>query len=599
MKKEDELMRSDCGERIMSEDYLDILIEENYPIKNKEIIIALTPSGTTLTKEEEECFLQLAPVLGMTFVKKGVQDCEQYFSYVPYQLVPYLYNIDGTPVPSKKGITNIINIDRQRVDLSGKGVLIGIIDTGINYTHPVFVKEEGTSKIFSIWDQTGTKNPPPEGYEFGSEYTQSEINNAIKNANPRQLVPVVDEIGHGTFVAGIAAGNSVQSNNFSGIAPEAELCVVKLKQAKGCLKEFYKAGEDAHVFSETDVIFAINYLLGKSAQINKPLVIYFGGQSNEGPHEGSGNLQKYVIEPNAASPGICFTIPAGDEADAAHHYRGYLTQKQSSKEFEVDFSADQGGIVMNVFAKIPDLIQLEIITPSGNSTGKIPFQSNVWQKYNFATETSKVRVMNINIEEGSGDQAIFVQFTDPTPGLWTIRVEGVVILNGTFDAWLLNFGKKKSKIIFQEPDPYITITSPGNGRTSMTIGGYNNGLNSLYIPSGRGNTRSNVIKPDFVAPAVGILGPYKEGDGYAIMTGTSVANAVVAGTSALFLEWGVVEKNQIEINTVAIKTLLMQGADRRDNLSYPNRQWGFGEMNFQRSLEILQSGFTSRGEKDG
>src|SRR5690606_10214873 len=148
-----------------------------------------------------------------------------------------------------------------------------IIDTGIDYRNLIFRKPDGTTKITSIWDQTIETGPSPEDANFGTIYTSSQINQALIADDPLSVVPSVDENGHGTMLAGIAAGNDVEAENFYGVAPDSELVIVKLRQAKQGVREFLMVPDNVVCFQENHVIWALLYCTSVARQLNRPLVI--------------------------------------------------------------------------------------------------------------------------------------------------------------------------------------------------------------------------------------------------------------------------------------------------------------------------------------
>ena len=167
------------------------------------------------------------------------------------------------------------------LELFGNGVLVGFVDTGIDYTHPAFMNADGTSRILSIWDQTiegGEKKP--KGFAYGCEYSNEQINEAISASNPYEIVPSRDTEGHGTFMAGVACGNETEDGQFSGVAPSAAICVVKCKQAKQNLRDYYQISSEITCFSEADLILGVCYLWRQAVQMRMPLVLCLGVGTN-------------------------------------------------------------------------------------------------------------------------------------------------------------------------------------------------------------------------------------------------------------------------------------------------------------------------------
>ena len=200
-------------------------------------------------------------------------------------MIPALYGLVSTAGLEASGILNIQR--NPYLNLSGSGVMIGIIDTGIDYSHPAFTYEDRTTKIYALWDQTMRDGQKPEGFLYGTEYTADEINRALASENRLSIVPSEDEDGHGTFLAGVAAGRAIAAEDFSGAAPNASLCVVKLKPCKQYLRQFYGVTTDAPAYQENDIMAGITYCVRKAQQARMPVIILLGVGTASGGHTDS------------------------------------------------------------------------------------------------------------------------------------------------------------------------------------------------------------------------------------------------------------------------------------------------------------------------
>ncbi len=271
-------MDQDCGERILSEDYADLLIEyRRYP----EELSSIPDSCSNIINDTHA--VVYAPINQLP--NYLVQE-------IGYSAYPNLYGLADTGSLEASGITRLLNV--PNFDLRGQGVLVGFIDTGIDYTHSAFINADGSSKIRSIWDQTIQTGPAPASFYYGTEYTREEINVALQNPDPRSVVPSVDEIGHGTALAGIAVGNPSLENNFSGVVPLSEIIVVKLKQSKRFLQEFFIVPENTISYQENDIMFGVRYLIEAARELNRPIAICIGLETNQGSHDGRGALTSYL-----------------------------------------------------------------------------------------------------------------------------------------------------------------------------------------------------------------------------------------------------------------------------------------------------------------
>lgn len=556
-----------CHEIITSENYVDLY----YQIRGN-IEEAAKEVGA-------ECVRNIFEDWMMFHIRVDTDECQEYYLNSEYRLLSNLYGLASISSIEAAGIGSVLKT--PGLGITGKGVTIAVIDTGIDYLHEAFIYEDNTSKIISIWDQTEA-GTPPDGFLFGSEYTNQQINEALNSNEPLSIVPTTDEIGHGTFLAGLAAGRPNNKKNFQGAAPDADLIVVKLKQAKKCVKQFFQVKEGAFAFQTSDIFQGLNYVIEKSE--GKPIVILLALSSSDGPHNGTSELEEYLAKLGDAI-GVVIMTAAGNEANKSRHFHGTFMDDENEMEVELNIAEKENGIFFNIYTPLPDRIDIGLISPSGATTGKLPIKTNEWQEINFPIESSVVRV-NYRIDLRAGGESIAIFIIDPLPGIWNLVVHGDLIANGEFDIYLPTDNFIEKNTYFLKPDPYRTIVLPSTNTGTITVGAYNEVINSIYLQSGRGYTRENRIKPDIVAPGTNVVGPYPKNQ-YGVMSGTSVSTAIAAGASALLLEWGIVKGNDPTINTIAAKTYLSRGARRRDNISYPNREWGYGELDLLNTFKEL------------
>lgn len=229
-----------------------------------------------------------------------------------YNSFPSLYTLNSLVSLDISGITAVQN--NPDLNLLGKDVLIGIIDTGIDYRHQAFKNTDGTTRIQSIWDQSEQSGVPPDSFTFGSEYDTDLINKALQSDNPLSIVPSVDTNGHGTAISSIAAGSPTNDQSFRGVAPEADLVVVKLKDAKKNLKDLFFVPDGLLCFQESDIMLAARYLVTVSIELNKPIVICIALGTSMGGHDGNGPLSSY-LDNLAQLPGIGVSVSAGNEGN--------------------------------------------------------------------------------------------------------------------------------------------------------------------------------------------------------------------------------------------------------------------------------------------
>ncbi len=464
--------------------------------------------------------------------------------------------------------------------LLGSGVMISILDSGVDYTHPDFISENGQSRIHAIWDQTIDGNPPA-GFNMGSIYTREDINNALAQEDPFSVVPSTDTIGHGTAVAGIAAGNGRASKGENmGAAPESTLLVVKLGHG----------GESTSFARTTEIMRAVKFSLDQAKEAQMPLVINLSYGSSNGGHDGKSLFESY-LDAMSQTWKTVIVVASGNEGNTAHHFSSRIEQNQTVLvEFSV--SENHETMYLALWKSFIDLYSIELISPRGQSTGLIP-QSDFIRPY--VLDQTMVVVFYGQSNHYNIDQEIFFSFSGQgdgiRPGLWQLKVTGEYIVDSVFHCWLPS-GKAGDGIGFLQPSPDTTLTIPSTAPLVLTVGGYDQNLTAPASFSGRGYTRDDqFVKPDLVAPSVNILCP-SPGGSYSRQTGTSVAAPFVSGASALMMEWGIVRRNDPFLYGQRVKAFLQMGAKRGAG-SFPNPQWGYGTLCLQNSMNALLE-FTNR-----
>lgn len=511
----------------------------------------------------------------------------------PYYSIPGLFSLLDNPAMEASGILSVF--DTSALANKGNGTLIGIVDTGIDYTNPLFRYNDGTTRIQGIWDQsfpTGIDTRPsgvPDYFEnggasYGTEYTTAQINEALASDFPLSLVPQRDDNGHGTFLAAVATGNTVPEQDFTGAAPRAELVIVKLRPAKQYLRNFYLVDKNADAYQENDIMMGLKYLRVTAARLHRPLVILLGLGSNLGSHEGTSPLSR-VLESYSGYFGIVSVLSAGNETGFAHHYLGSIASGDQWEDVELRVGNEEAkrGFSMELWAITPDTYSVGFVSPSGERIGRIPILGGRENEVSFFLESTRIFVTYQLIEAQSGKQMIFFRFEKPTAGIWTIRVYNTRFLTGEYHMWLPVRGLISDETVFLRPNPYNTITSPGNTGSPITAGAYNHRDNSLYIHSSRGYALSGQVKPELAAPGVDVSGPGGQ------HSGTSISAAITAGAAATLLSWGIVEGNSPAMSEAAVKSYLIRGAKRNPALTYPNREWGYGALDlFQTFLRLRE-----------
>lgn len=565
----------DCREKIMSEEYADFIAE--YSILSSEI---------------EEKFQEYCPQFISGRYVSLYQELRLLTNFnvanYTYGAIPKLYGLMDTTAVAATGAIRLQN--QTGFELSGKGVIIGFIDTGIDYTNDVFKNNTGQTRIVNIWDQTDNSGEPPEGFLYGSEYDMDAINRALQSDNPRTIVPHNDENGHGTFLAGVACGNYNEQQDFIGSAPESFIAMVKLKPAKKYLKDFFLIEDGEPVYQENDIMLAASYLRKLRIKYGMPVVIVLGLGSGSGDRAGGSPLAQH-LDALGQYVGQCVVVCSGNEGNERLHYSGRV-EDGKSEDVEIRVGENSNGFVLELWGNTPDLFSVSFVSPFGESVPRIPARKDVSERVNFLLEGTYIDVDYKLVESGNGGELIFMRFVNPSPGIWTIKVYGSFILSGRFNIWSNLRQFMDSETYFLKPDPDMTLTVPASSEGVITVGGFDNNSNAIYPRTGRGFTNDNNIKPDFVAPSVNVFGPdvgrgAEISGGFTRKTGTSVGAALVAGCCAQMLEWGVVDANEPYMKTAYIKNYLIRGAQRDRDVTYPSRQWGFGKIDVFNSFLIL------------
>ena len=564
-------MNTDCSYGIISEEYIDFIAD--YEL-----------SSTEDLSVSEICVIPIDKTFSAVYIPEYLVP-ERSLDEYGYKVFIRLFGLMDELSLEQSGVTRLRNV--PGLNLRGQGVLIGIVDTGIDYTHPAFIKADGTSKIVSIWDQSIQGDNPPEGLYYGTEYTRNEINLALRSDNPLSIVPSTDEIGHGTFLAGIAAGNEDFANDFSGVVPDAELIVVKLKPPKKSIRDFYLVPQDVICYQENDIMLGVKYLLDTAAKYNRPISICIGLGTSQGSHDVSDALSAYLSS-IAQLENIAVSIAAGNEGNSRHHYEGIMPVGTDVDNIELNIGPNEPGLYFEIWGDIPNTFGVGITSPGGEVVPVIAPRINERREVSFIFETTTVNIYFQLVGSRSGSQLVIVRFQKPTEGIWRITITKTDrTLPLRFNIWLPINSFIGPDTFFISSTPYTTLTDPANSIIPIVATAYDISNDSLYINASRGFTRAERISPTLAAPGVNIIGP-SLWNGYTTMSGTSVAAAHTTGIAAMMQEWGVVRGTLDHMDGTDVKNLLLRGAIREPTRTYPSREWGFGIVNIYGTFESLR-----------
>lgn len=562
---------NELRERILSNDYLDIILNFR------------SNPGAWMEQFREYGAQPFGGGFGMVHALAD-RFPENPMEITGYYSIPKLFSpLDTTSLEA----SGILQVQTQPLlNYKGRDVILGFIDTGIDYTLPSFRRRDGRSRILRLWDQSIQTGTSPRGLFYGSEYTEEQINDALDLEDPYSAVPSRDEDGHGTRLAGIAGGSMDPASDFTGAAPEADIAVVKLKPAKQNLRDFYLTEENSTVFQETDIMMAMRYLLDVSYVLQKPIVICLALGTSQGSHTGYSPLAQ-VLSYYSGFTGCYIIVAAGNEAGKSHHYYGKIAPSQEFDAVEILVDEKDEGFFVELWGHPPELYSVGIVSPLGETIARIPARLNQSATLRFTLERTVIELYYELVEAATGNELILLRFKNPTPGIWTVRVYSDVYINGTFHMWLPVTGQISPGTVFLAPNPDTTLTSPSNTEAVITVSTYNAYNGSLYINSSRGYTRDGKIKPDIAAPGVDVAAP-ESGGGYGLYTGSSAAAALTTGAVALLINWGRANYPDRYFTNLEVQSFLIRGASRNPQFLFPNREWGYGTLNlYQIFLNLM------------
>lgn len=508
----------------------------------------------------------------------------------------YFYSITG---PADSGC--FPQLTMRQPYLHGSGTLIAVLDSGIAYQRRDFRRRNGETRIRFLWDQTltpeengtgvvpgsegevtptpvaGTLRRPPEGFQMGVEFNEEQINQALQAPTEQErfaLVPSIDVSGHGTAVAGVAAGYS-EEGPYVGAATEADLLIVKLGLP----------GETGFPRT-TEIMRGVTYALRKAGELQMPLVINLSFGNSYGSHDGSSLLERFLD--NAAEIGrtvIC--VGSGNEGSSGGHFAGNVAEIQSVElgvaEYETTVNVQiwkNYNDVYRIFLRSPGGQEAEVTTPAEGG------------KYTLLLEQTQILVYLGEPKPYSVAQEIYLDLIPVgrpyiNSGVWTILINPVRVVTGQYYLYLPAAAGRNSRTLFYRPTPQVSLTIPSTAAKVITVGAYDPVYDTYAEFSGRGYAdrertigvvTAGLVKPDLVAPGVDILAPDVYG-GYTAVSGTSFATPIVSGSAALLMEWGIVRGNDIFLYGEKVKAFLRAGArPLRSETEYPNERVGYGAL---------------------
>ena len=574
-----------CTNSVASEDFADFIAPY------------FTTPEEFIRSQGTDCIDFVNSTLAVVYVPLSTVTPSTYTSYT-YSAVPKLYSLLDVTSMDAAGITPAGEL--PVLNNQGSGVIVGFVDTGINYTDSLFRNVDGSTRIIGIWDQTNNSDnsnnienktaKPFSAFSalYGTQYTAEEINLALNSDNPASIVPTRDENGHGTFLASIAAGNRDERAGFSGAAPQASIAMVKLKPAKQYLRDFYLIQDGAEAYQENDIMMGVSYLYFLARKYSMPLVVCIPLGTNIGSHMGMSRLGQYLNQVSLSNGSAVITA-AGNETGARHHFRAVMDASTDEVTAELRVGEREAGFSMELWAENMGVYTVGFISPTGEVAREISVPLRGENTVSFLLEQTQITVYTQIADVSAGSQFIFMRFENPMSGIWRILIRNSLDIRETFHLWLPVRGFITDETYFLRPDPDTIITDPGNARYPITVTAYDHTKNSIYIHASRGYSLSGRIKPDLAAPGVNILGASVSGRRLTRMSGTSVSAAHLAGAAAILLNWGVLNANYPYLNTPVLKSIFVRGAKRNPALTYPNREFGYGTLDLYEAFLHLRN----------
>ena len=479
-------------------------------------------------------------------------------------------------------------VQDTRLSLYGQGILVAIIDSGIDYANIDFRNADGSTRIRYLWDQS--LNPAdgetaPVGYSIGVEYTKGQIDEALNAqtvSEQRRLVRSQDISGHGTAVAGVAAGNGSNSGGgYAGVAMQSELIVVKLGNP---IQEGFPR--------TTELMMGIDYIIRKALELRMPVAVNISFGNTYGGHDGTTLLERYIDDVSNIWKSV-FCIGTGNEAASAGHTSGRIIS-EGEETIQLAIQSRQSSISIQIWKEYTDQIEISIINPSGVRVGPVP---EILGPHRFRIGQTEILLYYGEPSPYSISQEIYIDLLPVesylTEGIWRIVLSAGKIVTGQYEMWLPSDNVLNRGTGFLFPTDATTLTIPSSASRAISVGAYDARTFAYADFSGRGekiNRETRLMfadsKPDLAAPGVDLLVPASEGSTQRV-SGTSFATPLVSGAAALLMEWGIEKGNDPYLYGEKLKAYLRKGAKKlRGETDYPNERVGYGALCLERSFTL-------------
>ena len=490
-------------------------------------------------------------------------------------------------VRNGKRVSCINEVQDARFSLTGQGVLVAVIDSGVDYTLPDFRNEDGTTRIRYLWDQSLKAvegEHVPKGYGMGVEYTKEEIDAAFPDfyhvITPKNIVTqgaitirTRDISGHGTAVAAIAAGNGRGSGGvYAGVAPQSEFIVVKLGNPMS-----------GGFPRTTELMQGIDYVIRKAQELRMPVAVNISFGNTYGARDGTSLLERFIDDISNIWKS-CICIGTGNEGATAGHTSGIVSENvRANREQEIELAVQekQPSLNVQIWKRYVDQIDISIVSPTGTRIGPVKEQLGTQR---FTVDATEILLYYGEPSPFSTNQEIYLDFLPRgsyiNSGVWKMVLTPRKIVDGHYEMWIPGEGTLNPGTGFLRPVSSTTLTNPATAMRAITVGAYDSLTFSYADFSGRGPAQmyegGGVPKPDLAAPGVRVTAP-ATGGGYAEFTGTSFATPFVTGSAALLMEWGIVKGQDLYLYGEKVKAYLRRGARELPGYGrWPNGEMGYG-----------------------
>lgn len=578
------------------------LLRENFPEQFDRILLTNLQNEYAILLLPESIVQAVAAIPEIEYMEKpkslffAVESGRRASCITPLQTQAGLPGAGGSAGAGQRPIEG----STRRDNLTGAGCIVAVIDSGIDYAHPDFRNADGTTRILSLWDQTipaesvaevrrdGTEDKlpqneagflgAPQGFYLGTEFSREVINRALEQPTEQQrsaVCPSRDISGHGTHVAGIAAGNGrASAGRYRGVAYGSDLIIVKLGTP-----------QEGGFPRTSELMQAVDYCYRRAEAYGKPVVLNLSFGNNYGGHSGTSLIETY-LDDMANRWRSAIVIGSGNEGAAAVHTSGTVVMGQTA---QVEFAVSEYETALNlqIWKSYADEMAVSVVHPNGTVMGPI---RRIQGTQRFTAGNTQLLLYYGEPSPYSPYQEIFLDFLAVNDyvdaGIWEIRLVPQYIVTGRYDMWLPAGGVLNTGTGFLYPIEETTLTIPSTAEKVITVGAYDARFNQPATFSGRGYTReTNQVKPDLAAPGVEITS-CAPGGGYTVRTGTSMATPFVSGGAALMMEWGIVRGNDAYLYGEKLKAYLIRGARRDISLArgtaggtaWPNPQLGWGTL---------------------